>query len=170
MRRLIWMLVLVCCAGLSAARAEESCGPQSGLCWPKVERGASGPRVMALQYLLLARGYKIAPDGEYGYTTESAVRKFQKKNKLKIDGKIGWQSWEALTPPLKAGAGGNPTRALQTLLIQAGYKLKRDGVFGNSTAKALLEFEKKSGFAKTRTEVDDPIWCFLSGGIEAPGC
>ena len=83
---LLLMLVLGVGATNQSARAEDSCGPKSGLCWPVVKRGASGPRVTALQYLLLARGYKIAPDGRFGYTTESAIRKFQVKNKLQVDG------------------------------------------------------------------------------------
>lgn len=172
MRNLIlWtMLVLLALAPMSRAYAEESCGPKSGLCWPVVKRGATGPRVTALQFLLRERGYKIATDGRFGYTTESALRKFQKKNKLQVDGKIGWQSWEALTPSLKRGARGNAVRALQSLLGQGAGKVVRDGIFGGATEKALISFATKAEDPGFDSNVDDYEWCFLSGGFAVQGC
>lgn len=164
MRKFLVIWALFCCVPLTLAHAEESCGPKSGLCWPIVKRGATGPRVTALQYLLRTRGYPVATDGSFGYATESAVRKFQARNKLQVDGRLGWQSWEALTPPLRAGASGNAVRGLQTLLIQSGSKLRRDGVFGNSTQKALVAFQKPIGLLGTDGKVDDGEWCYLSGG------
>jgi peptidoglycan hydrolase-like protein with peptidoglycan-binding domain len=146
------------------ARAEESCGPKSALCWQNVERGATGPRVMALQYLLRARGYNLAPDGKFAFATESVLRRFQRKNRLKVDGKAGWQSWEALTPNLQAGARGNAVRGLQTMLVQAGYKVTRDGVFGASTQKALVSFQRPIGLIGSDGRATDPVWCYLTGG------
>ncbi len=153
-----------------AARAQndESCGPQSGLCWPVVKRGASGPRVVALQFLLRNRGYKVVPDGKFAFATESAVRKFQRKNKLQVDGKIGWQSWEALTPNLKRGAKGDAVRALQTLLVLQGEKVKIDGVLGSATQRAVDDY---FGFGEGKppgSSVDDEGWCALTGGQFVP--
>jgi hypothetical protein len=165
MRKMFWLvLILGFCTSSARARAEESCGPKSGLCWPVVKRGASGPRVTALQYLLRAKGFKLAPDGRFGFSTESAVRRFQAKNKLKVDGKIGWQSWEALTPNLKRGAKGDAVRALQTLLIFQKQKVARDGVFGSSTQNAVGDVYMPIDVIGFGGEVSDNQWCYLSGG------
>lgn len=144
--------------------ADESCGPKTDLCWPKVERGASGPRVMALQYLLRGRGYKIATDGQFAGATETILRRFQAKNRLQVDGKVGWQSWEALTPSLRRGQSGHAVRALQTLLIQSGYKVIKDGVFGVATQKAITDFRALGEPVGSDFAVDDVEWCYLSGG------
>ncbi len=170
MRHFIWLgLIAGLLTGGAHAQAEDSCGPKSALCWPEVKRGASGPRVTALQYLLRNRGYKLAPDGKFAFATESAVRKFQAKNKLQVDGKIGWQSWEALTPNLKRGAKGDAVRALQTLLNFQKQKVARDGVFGSATETALEWC--RAPYAPTGApekhlpaSADDFDWCILTGG------
>lgn len=158
------LLALVCAAPLTIARADESCGPKSGLCWPKVARGASGPRVVALQYLLRSRGFKVVADGKFAFATESAVRRFQAKNKLQVDGRIGWQSWDALTPNLKRGARGDAVRALQTLLNFQGRRMKIDGVFGSATQKAVVRLQKPIALIGEDGKVDDGEWCYASGG------
>jgi peptidoglycan hydrolase-like protein with peptidoglycan-binding domain len=174
MRNLIWLgLIPLGSCGAVQAQNDESCGPQSGLCWPVVKRGASGPRVVALQYLLRAKGIKLAPDGRFGFSTESALRKFQAKNRLQVDGKIGWQSWEALTPSLEKGFRSDGVRALQTLLNSKGKKVARDGIFGSATQKALASFQKPLGLASNSgtdgSTADDWVWCYLCGGGSAVG-
>ena len=161
---LLMVLGLGALAPISRAQAEESCGPKSALCWPVLKRGSSGPRVVALQYLLLARGYKLAPDGKFAAATESALRKFQAKNRLQVDGKVGWQSWEAITPDLKRGAKGNAVKALQTLLVFQKQKVAHDGIFGSATQKALDKFPFDVEGDVLAGGVGDVCWCCLSGG------
>ena len=158
-------LVFFASASVVHAQSGESCGPKSGLCWPVLKRGSSGPRVVALQYLLLSRGYRLAPDGCFAFATENAVRAFQRKNKLQTDGKVGWQSWEALTPNLKRGAKGNAVKALQTLLVFQKQKVARDGVFGSSTQKAIYRFTApEAELMKPTDRAEERVWCWLSGG------
>lgn len=53
--------------------------------------------VKKLQTLLRAVGYKsVKVDGHYGIVTRRAVRRFQKKHKLKVDGVVGKATWDAL--------------------------------------------------------------------------
>lgn len=47
-------------------------------------------------YLNRNGGFKLALDSEYGPKTYAAVRSYQKKNKLTIDGVIGSKTWSAL--------------------------------------------------------------------------
>ena len=62
--------------------------------------GSRGREVTEIQKRLKARGYyKGAVDGIYGYQTYQAVRYFQSKNGLKVDGIAGKQTLAALGLP-----------------------------------------------------------------------
>lgn len=55
-----------------------------------LQKGMKGEAVMNLQNDLALRGYDPGPiDGRYGAKTESAVRAFQKRFGLQVDGKVG---------------------------------------------------------------------------------
>lgn len=51
---------------------------------------------MVLQKLLVKLGYKINPDGAFGKNTQKAVKAFQAKHKLKVDGIIGPKTIELM--------------------------------------------------------------------------
>ncbi|WP_425955061.1 peptidoglycan-binding protein [Xylanimonas sp. McL0601] len=62
-----------------------------------VERGSSGPEVLALQQRLRELGYGLVdPDGHYGSGTQQAVWAFQKAAGLRRDGVIGPKTQDAL--------------------------------------------------------------------------
>lgn len=61
-----------------------------------LRRGSFGSAVVELQELLVAQGYELAIDGDYGAATELAVMMFQKNNGLLVDGIIGQQTWGQL--------------------------------------------------------------------------
>ena len=66
---------------------------------PTLRRGSSGEYVTLAQTLLIQRGYDLAPygaDGKFGAKTEAAVRAFQEKNGLTVDGVVGRNTWAAL--------------------------------------------------------------------------
>lgn len=56
-----------------------------------LRRGSRGSKVRELQTLL-----ELKADGIFGPGTESAVKKFQKENKLKDDGVVGSKTWTIL--------------------------------------------------------------------------
>ncbi len=63
-----------------------------------VQTGSNGDDVRALQYLL-NHGYghtEVAVDGKFGTKTDTAVRDFQTKYGLVVDGSVGRSSWKAL--------------------------------------------------------------------------
>jgi hypothetical protein len=62
-----------------------------------LRRGMKNAQVETLQYLLREAGYDLKLDGDFGQATEQAVRDFQKKNDLKVDGRAGPDTIEALT-------------------------------------------------------------------------
>lgn len=62
-----------------------------------LKRGSTGSDVKAVQSRLKQWGYYSGPvDGIYGSATEAAVRKFQQRNGLTVDGKVGSQTAKAI--------------------------------------------------------------------------
>lgn len=66
---------------------------------PTLRKGSKGSYVTLLQTTLINKGYKLPKygvDGSFGNETLSAVKQFQKDNKLTIDGIVGPKTWSAL--------------------------------------------------------------------------
>lgn len=64
-----------------------------------LKNGSKGAAVQALQLLLIGNGCACGSwgaDGNFGAATESAVRSYQKKNKLQVDGQAGPETWGSL--------------------------------------------------------------------------
>ncbi len=118
--------------------------------WPVVAKGSKGGRVRAIQYLLDARGAKLKVDGTFGTATENAVKSFQRKAKLPVDGKVGPMTWPKLIITVKKGSKGDAVKAVQWQLAhEYGFKkLKVDGNFGPATQTAVKSFQKKYKLAQ----------------------
>lgn len=61
-----------------------------------IKNGSNGTDVITLQTELNKRGYSLTADGIFGAKTETAVRDFQAKNGLSVDGIVGPKTWIAL--------------------------------------------------------------------------
>ncbi|MBD2741612.1 peptidoglycan-binding protein [Coleofasciculus sp. FACHB-1120] len=65
---------------------------------PMLKRGAKGEVVMTLQQVLLVTGdFNDEINGVFGPHTDAAVRFFQKRNGLLVDGIVGKNTWYALS-------------------------------------------------------------------------
>lgn len=64
-----------------------------------LKRGAKGDDVKALQEMLSAAGFEVPATGTYGAWTERAVKAYQKRNGLGVDGIVGAKTMAALQPP-----------------------------------------------------------------------
>jgi murein DD-endopeptidase MepM/ murein hydrolase activator NlpD len=115
----------------------------------------SGPRVAALQVTLKARGlYAGWIDGIRGPGTVAAVRRFQRRQGLVVDGVVGRQTRRALgryarhrygSRLLVKGRAGWDVAALQFSLAAHGFPCGTfDGGFGPHTARALRRFQRWS--------------------------
>lgn len=63
---------------------------------PLLKRGMSGRAVSVLQTELNERGFRVDVDGKFGAQTEAAVKRFQKKCNMRVDGVVGRKTWAAL--------------------------------------------------------------------------
>ena len=113
-------------------------GPNS--VWPKVT-------VRSLQYLLNARGAKLAVDGAFGKQTKAAVIKFQRAHHLTADGVVRAATWRALVVTVHKGSTGPAVRAVQDQanfrnLKGTGQTLKVDGIYGAKTAAWVRGFQQ----------------------------
>jgi N-acetylmuramoyl-L-alanine amidase len=124
-----------------------------------LSRGARGEAVRDIQARLAALGSRIDPGehGEFGPTTEQAVREFQQRRRLMVDGRVGDDTWNEL---VEAGYSlgdrvlylrypyyrGDDVRALQAALNLLGFDAGReDGILGERTERATLEFQRNVG-------------------------
>ena len=65
--------------------------------YKQVGYGSQGSDVTELQKLLNQNGYSLDEDGVFGSKTQAAVKDYQKKNNLAVDGIVGTNTWGALT-------------------------------------------------------------------------
>src|SRR5919198_4392049 len=120
--------------------------------------GAGQSPVAALQVALGVRGlYAGTIDGVAGHSTTAAVRAFQRRARLPVDGIAGPRTRAALgrygrhmlgSRPLALRAFGWDVAELQFLLPRHGFPSGPfDGGFGTRTARAVRRFQRFAGLA-----------------------
>jgi hypothetical protein len=85
---------------------------------PLLKRGARGDAVRQLQALLVRAGLDLSPfgaDGDFGATTERAVRAYQATRGLTIDGVVGRGTWTALEAERAPSVAPDPGAGLPPL-------------------------------------------------------
>jgi N-acetylmuramoyl-L-alanine amidase len=121
-----------------------------------IRHGDRSDAVADLQARLGRLGFEVAPaelGGTFGATTRAAVRAFQQRRGIDVDGIVGPVTWRELVesswslgdrllhlrqPSLR----GDDVRQLQSCLNALGFAAgKHDGIFGPQTASALRDFQ-----------------------------
>lgn len=125
-----------------------------------LKKGSTGTEVVTLQNRLKTLGYYTGSvDGDFGQSTEDAVKAFQKRNGLTADGKVGDETAAKLysssavkaeetktSNTLEEGSTGEAVVRLQSRLKVLGYYTGNvDGDFGQSTKDAVRAFQRANG-------------------------
>jgi len=115
--------------------------------------GEKSDVVLKAQQRLLQLGYMTStPDGTYGYDTMDAIKTFQRKNALVVDGYLGPSTRDmlfssgALANHLGIGDQNDQVTRVQQRLIKYGYlsSSRATGYFGEITQKAVKNFQKQN--------------------------
>ena len=156
-----------------SANSTTGSGSSSSSSTDELKKGDKGDAVKKLQKRLKELGYyKSWADGDYGNETYEAVKAFQKKNGLYVDGVAGSQTLKKLNSSnvvsangtvagsqdkeedatddgtLKKGSQGAAVKLLQKRLKELGYyKSWVDGDYGNETVTAVKNFQRKNGLS-----------------------
>jgi peptidoglycan hydrolase-like protein with peptidoglycan-binding domain len=126
--------------------------------------------------------FGVAGGPGFGEALERAVRDFQQRNGLLVDGEVGRETFGAidgaapspsptggprqdlpdlkLDAPKKRGSSGEKVRLIQGWLSLHGFKLVVDGGYGNATTRQVRAFQKAKGLPVTGI-VDDATYAEL---------
>lgn len=131
-----------------------------------IQKGSTGPDVALVQTWL--NGVRdsctwygeLTADGIFGTKSENAVKEFQLKNGMNMDGKVGANTWNVLYAKytakhglnvpypgvaLRTGNAGGTVRLVQQKLNSLGEKISTDGKFGPATAAAVQRYQRRNG-------------------------
>ena len=149
-----------------------------------IRLGTQGDAVSRLQQRLTALGYYQATvDGVCKADDVAAIRAFQRLNSLTVDGVAGYLTQVRLYAEsavlytggvaagtvsaystLRMGMTGSEVRQMQERLIALGYlEGKADGVYGSSTANAVIAFQRTNGLAKDGVAGPKTLQAIYSG-------
>ena len=134
----------------ASAVTEASTGAAKLQPWPVLKEGRNSlwppVTIRSLQYLLKARGARLAVDGHFGSKTKAAVIAFQRSHHLPASGVVRAQTWKALVVTVKRGSTGSAVRAVQDQINfrnnKNGHTLTVDGVCGRKTEAAVRAFQR----------------------------
>lgn len=116
-----------------------------------------GKDVRIVQKNLQRLGIPVRVDGTFGSGTRSAVKWFQRKHGLRIDGAVGPTTKQRLIKQVSRKTSqknvrlkhpfmtGSKITKIQRALRQAGMSVRVDGAFGTSTRSAVKRFQRTQG-------------------------
>lgn len=120
----------------------------------QVVLGVSGTDVKEIQGRLIELGYLEEGNvtGYFGDVTEAAVKTFQSRNNLSVDGMVGENTYEMLysedvvPQSISYGEKSDVVLKIQERLARLGYlTTEPDGNFGRDTVSAVKLFQEKNG-------------------------
>lgn len=124
---------------VTRAKLMGNSGGNGGSGFP-LKQGATGDNVLYLQYglhIMCCNPGSI--DGDFGTGTEAAVKKFQGKYGLSVDGVVGTGTWGKLQTLIKE---------IQNALVKNGYNTNGvDGIAGPATYEAVIAFQRAKGLS-----------------------
>lgn len=130
--------------------------------YTQVAYGSKGNAVRELQAALNAHGYALDVDGQFGTKTRAAVRDYQQKNGLRLDGIAGDETWGSLMAAPAADEAVpavSPATAAQLGRLEQGYAPSDEVNAADALRRSLADSQPaayESGFdAQLRALYDE---------------
>lgn len=139
------------------------------MAYSTIRYGSSGDDVKKLQEKLNSAGYKLDVDGQFGSKTQSAVRDYQQKNGLSVDGIVGKNTWGSLTggATTKSTSSKSTSQKSTTPKVTSSprptYK-QSDALTAAQKQLAEFEAQKPAEFSSQYTEPLDALVDKILGG------
>ena len=123
-------------------------------------RNDSGEPIRDIQLRLGGLGYAVEPTGTYDEVTTAAVRAFQERRGVAVDGVVGPDTWRELVEAGRVMGDrilyyrrpvmrGDDVQTLQHKLNLLGFTTgKEDGIFGADTQRGVIEFQESRRLAE----------------------
>ena len=143
-----------------------------------VSYGEKSDVVLASQKRLKELGYLMTePDGAYGNDTVTAVKQFQARNDLVVDGYLGpstrvaLNSKEAQPNGMTLGEQGDSVTNVQKLLNKYGYLASSNvtGYYGELTVNAVKAFQSNNGLSADGSVGKDTLNKLSGSGVKSAG-
>lgn len=131
-----------------------------------IKQGSRGEAVRHVQGLLHHFGIDAGPvDGIFGPKTAAAVKEFQRRAGIGVDGIVGAQTYTQLEDcyysrgkfapaavpsfpgTVRRGSRGDAVRAVQQRLADRGWRIAVDGVYGPQTEAVVRKFQAEKGLS-----------------------
>lgn len=124
---------------------------------PLLEKGSFGEDVSRLQELLVAHGYPLSVDGEFGPGTSRSLKEFQSASGILPSGVTFPDTWYALAgnpSPKEVVSGSVESDAISRVLAECGCAQEDVSRWSNPLAEAIAKYsivgrENLSGFLGT---------------------
>lgn len=94
----------------------------------QISYGSRGSDVSDLQKLLNQSGYNLDVDGSFGPKTRDAVRDYQEKNNLSVDGIVGDQTWGSLRKVSSSSSSAGKSTSADPASFKYGAYQESDAV------------------------------------------
>jgi uncharacterized protein (TIGR02594 family) len=123
-----------------------------------LREGDRGPEVRRLQLLLNTQrlqGHRLDADGSFGPKTRIALREFQTKKKLEVDGVAGPSTWHALGIEEKPNKPPPVQSTSWMEIAGAELGIREDARAGHHTQR-ILDYHQTTTLKATTDEV---AWC-----------
>jgi peptidoglycan hydrolase-like protein with peptidoglycan-binding domain len=115
-----------------------------------LQQGSSGSAVVVLQ-----RGLKVKPDGDFGPMTRAALVVFERQQRISANGvanRLVWDRLEKRDYPLIAYRGltlRQGSSGAVVVLMQRALRVSADGAFGPKTAAAVKAVQRSAKLTQT---------------------
>ena len=138
--------------------------------------GEQSDIVKKYQNRLIALGYLSGEaDGNFGLSTQNAIRAFQSRNDQVVDGYLGpdtrslMDSENAKPFGMRLGEQSDDVKNMQNLLVKYGYlsQDKASGYFGELTKDAVIAFQSVNGLGTDGTAGAKTLQLLQSGSAKS---